>query len=60
MNPIPIQFINTLKKLFSLDYFKQYSRVICIEDLDGILTQINDPESSSDDPKILIHSTQIF
>jgi hypothetical protein len=47
-----------LKKLFCLDYFKHSPGANCIEDLDEILIQINNPQSSSDIPQVLINPTQ--
>jgi hypothetical protein len=44
--------------MFCLNYFKHSPGANCIEDLDEILTQINDTQSSSDIPQVLINPTQ--
>jgi len=45
INPTPIQFQRTFKKLFSLNVFEHSEGANCIADLDEILTTINDTPS---------------
>lgn len=45
INPTPIQFQRTFKKLFSLNVFEHSEGANCIDDLDEILTTINDTPS---------------
>jgi len=41
-NPTPIQFIQSFKKLFCLQYFKHSPGANCLEDLEQVLTYISD------------------
>jgi len=41
-NPTPVQFIQSFKKIFCLQYFKHSPGANCIEDLDQVLGHMND------------------
>lgn len=42
VNPTPIQFLWTLKKIFSINYFKHSDGSNCLDDLDKTLTNIGE------------------
>ncbi|CAI6353484.1 unnamed protein product [Macrosiphum euphorbiae] len=46
INPTPIQFKRTFKKLFSLNYFQHLENANCIDDVDSMLANLDDDSLS--------------
>lgn len=59
VNPTPIQFSRSFRKLFSLNYFNQSEGANCIEDFDSILTTLDDNQHiiQSFNPLMLLEKT---
>lgn len=45
-NPTPVQFIQSFKKIFCLQYFEHSPGANCLEDLDQVLTHVNEQPST--------------
>ncbi|CAI6355983.1 unnamed protein product [Macrosiphum euphorbiae] len=52
INPTPIQFIQSFKKIFCLQYFKHSPGANCLEDFDQVLTHINEQQTTNKNNKI--------
>lgn len=60
MNPIPIQFLWTFKKKFSLNFFQHSDGANCLDDLDQILTNISEVAPALGSVKLLFSDKNPF
>jgi len=58
INPTPIQFIQSFKKIFCLQYFKHSPGANCLEDFDQVLTHVSEQPKTSKINQLFVSEEQ--